>query len=1140
MWLSASLAAVLGTMAMPHVQAATCPVALDARVVSTTEEASELSEALLCSGAGEFEVEWQGQVLLERPILISNGSYVKVAGANAEEAVIDGGDAVVLFNVGGGSTLELDGLSLVRGVATYTATYSYGGGGAVILRSDDCTLTASGCSFIGNNAIDTGGAITSKGSNVTLDGDTTFADNSAGEFGGETNGVRAGGIITIDGTTAFTNNSAGIWGGDAVDEWYRTLIINGKRVDEVNQDDLGCSDFCGSKGGAVYNAGDGITIHGTATFDNNTAENWGGAIYTEGNTAIDGDITFSGNTAGTDGGAVYSASNNITFDGATIFGYNQATSNGGALYLGGADLEARGTAHWIGNAAGGDGGALYMGGGATSFAFSVVDASFTNNTAGADGGAIAVAGGSSLSIIGPIPFRYNKARENGGAVVVRDSTIATQGGTMFDGNVADGGAGGGVYCSSTSAVFNGSVFSANEALWGGGLALFSSGSLFDDDEPGSGFVNTTMCVFQGNSAVDGGAVYSAAGYDEIKDCLFEDNLAVGSGGAYLHSGVLVELDRSTFVGNRAGDAGPAVQSLGIAGNITDTTFESNTYYCSSEQYGYEDEIGGDEVSDTCRFGVVCSSCAASCEDIPGSVVVVNDAHVPICESAMTGVNTSGDGGVTLSELNLLSGYYRTSAESQDVLKCYQEEACVGGTDVSQYCREGYRGAYCAVCEEGYASGYQFSCSSCDGENLQSAIGTSVALFFVALVVLGLVIADLVRVVDELKPDTTSSCGMKLTYCRDRVVKAVPLTSIKIVVVAWQIVTQFSSVVNVVYPDIYASFLAVLNAVNFDLGFLLSISCIVDINFYGRLFFTTIGPLVVFGGLAATYAVSRSRNRHSPAGMQAAKSKHLSIALFISFVVYSSVSFNIFQTFVCETLDDGVKYLRADYSLTCSAGVHKAMMAYAGLMILVYPVGIPAVYSWWLLSNRHDLVKVGAPGSFSRGGPSLNHLQPMRDLWSSYKPRRYYFEVLECGRRIALTGLAAFLLPDSAAQVAIEVVLAAIFMAVSDVLSPFADPFDGWLYRTGAWIVFFSMYLALLLKVDASDEDSQSQAAFAKVLIAAHVGMVLVVLVQAVLSVRRGLVTIRDQPAANRSVRRSSFAQGRDGETAASELEPQWS
>lgn len=337
-------------------------------------------------------------------------------------------------------------------------------------------------------------------------------------------------------------------------------------------------------------------------------------------------------------------------------------------------------------------------------------------------------------------------------------------------------------------------------------------------------------------------------------------------------------------------------------------------------------------------------------------------------------------------------------------------------------------------------------------------------------------------------------------------------------------------VNVVYPAVYERFLSVLNVVNFNLGFILSVSCIVDSNFYGRLIFGTICPLVVFGALAVTYTVSKSRNRHSPAGMQAAKSKHLSVTLFITFVLYSSVSFNIFQTFVCERLDTGVDYLRADYSLTCYTGVHKAMMVYAGLMIFVYPVGIPVVYAWWLLSNRHDLAKVGAPDNFMERVPKLDHLQPMRDLWAPYKPHRYYFEVVECGRRIALTGLAAFLLPDSAAQVAIEVVLAALFMAVSDVLSPFVDPFDAWLYRIGGWTIFFSMYLALLLKVDVSDEDAQSQAVFAKVLIAAHAGMVMVIVVQAVLSVRKGLIAAREKPVANERLHRLSFAQAcEDGE-----------
>ena len=334
--------------------------------------------------------------------------------------------------------------------------------------------------------------------------------------------------------------------------------------------------------------------------------------------------------------------------------------------------------------------------------------------------------------------------------------------------------------------------------------------------------------------------------------------------------------------------------------------------------------------------------------------------------------------------------------------------------------------------------------------------------------------------------------------------------------------QFSAVVNVVYPDVYERFLSVIDAVNLNVGILLSRSCLVDINFYGRLLFATVGPLVVLGVLLATYNASRFRNRHSRIGLQAAKSKHLSIALFIMFIVYSPVSFAIFQTFVCEKLDDDVEYLRADYSLTCSTGIHAGMMAYAGLMILVYPVGIPAIYAWWLFSNRNDLAKVGAPGASTRDTSKLDHLQPMRDLWAPYKPHRYYYEVVECGRRIALTGLAVFLMPGSAAQSAIEVLLSALFMTISDVLSPFVDPFDAWLYRTGSWIIFLSMFLALLLKVDASDEDSQSQESFAKVLIAAHVGMILVVLGQAVLSVKRSLVAVRDIPVASQSSHSQTF------------------
>lgn len=347
-------------------------------------------------------------------------------------------------------------------------------------------------------------------------------------------------------------------------------------------------------------------------------------------------------------------------------------------------------------------------------------------------------------------------------------------------------------------------------------------------------------------------------------------------------------------------------------------------------------------------------------------------------------------------------------------------------------------------------------------------------------------------------------------------------------------------VDVQYPDVYEKFLSALNVVNFNLGFFFSYFCVVETNFYGRLLFSTLVPLAVLGGLGATYVVSRRNNRHSHAGMQTATHKHLSIALFIMFAVYSSVSFTVFQTFVCETLDDGVEYLRADYSLTCTTSTHTAMRVYAGLMVVVYPLGIPAVFAWWLISNRHEL-KTRVETS-----PTADSLEPMKDLWEPYKPKRYYYEVVECGRRIVLTGLAVFIYPGSAAQVAIEVAFAAGLLVVFEVLAPFVDPVDAWLYRSGALVVFFSMYLALLLKVDASDESSQSQETFASLLVAAHAGMVLMVVVNSMCAVRkvrfgrmmRKKVEMRDIPVANSSLC-SHFGQGvEDGDEVCNIFPPQ--
>ncbi|CAM9139350.1 unnamed protein product, partial [Sphacelaria rigidula] len=72
-----------------------------------------------------------------------------------------------------------------------------------------------------------------------------------------------------------------------------------------------------------------------------------------------------------------------------------------------------------------------------------------------------------------------------------------------------------------------------------------------------------------------------------------------------------------------------------------------------------------------------------------------------------------------------------------------------------------------------------------------------------------------------------------------------------------------------------------------------------------------------------------------------------------------------------------------------------------------------------------------------------------------------------------------------------------FLVVYEVLSPYTSESDMWLSRGGHVIVFLNMFDLLLLKVDVSQERSDSQRAFAGVLVAGHCLMFLSIVIEVV-------------------------------------------
>ncbi|CAM9697984.1 unnamed protein product, partial [Ascophyllum nodosum] len=80
----------------------------------------------------------------------------------------------------------------------------------------------------------------------------------------------------------------------------------------------------------------------------------------------------------------------------------------------------------------------------------------------------------------------------------------------------------------------------------------------------------------------------------------------------------------------------------------------------------------------------------------------------------------------------------------------------------------------------------------------------------------------------------------------QVIRRLPVQSVKITIVSWQILTQFASVANVTFPNVYQDFLDGVNILNFDLSWVASPGCFMNYDFYNRLLLTTIGPVGTTG------------------------------------------------------------------------------------------------------------------------------------------------------------------------------------------------------------------------------------------------------------------------------------------------------
>jgi hypothetical protein len=222
----------------------------------------------------------------------------------------------------------------------------------------------------------------------------------------------------------------------------------------------------------------------------------------------------------------------------------------------------------------------------------------------------------------------------------------------------------------------------------------------------------------------------------------------------------------------------------------------------------------------------------------------------------------------------------------------------------------------------------------------------------------------------------------------------------------------------------------------------------------------------------------------------------------AYLVLPTSSSVILQMYKCTNFDDvDESYMAADYRIQCGTEARTPWLVYTGCMMLIYPLGIPSLFAVMLWSARREL----CPRAFVRTDEEDHddfykkvprgfwYIAFKNSLWeakenensyakghqlsflaSAYQPHAFMFEVVECFRRLMLSSLLILVPEDNATQEILAVFICLFSIKIYSYYEPFIEIRDDMLSECTQWQLFFVLFAALMIRVDASSSDTETQ------------------------------------------------------------------
>jgi serine/threonine protein kinase len=250
----------------------------------------------------------------------------------------------------------------------------------------------------------------------------------------------------------------------------------------------------------------------------------------------------------------------------------------------------------------------------------------------------------------------------------------------------------------------------------------------------------------------------------------------------------------------------------------------------------------------------------------------------------------------------------------------------------------------------------------------------------------------------------------------------------------------------------------MSVLSFDFGVMSGLFCIVNMSFYANLLSSTMLLVAVVVAIFVRACFMRRRMINAKRA-QKIWQDGLFVAMYVLLFAYPVVSIRVVETFACHEVE-GVRYLRADYSIQCDTPEWYAYAIYSGVWIAGFVLSFPTFVLWKLYSYRRN------------PNDPAHVLGFLADDFKAAMPALLW-EGVEMIRKLLLSVMGTFWSSQSTMCIATALLVSSIFLVLHHHFQPYKSTALNRMQSLALTVLTLFYFVGILFKtesIEASDQE----------------------------------------------------------------------